>query len=361
MNFLIAPFLIAANCVTPTCKSPAAPQTLRNTVAVRRPPDPTVVLKFAGPTIPVAAVPSSLGWYEQRFRQYADEQWAAFGPKWDAGNSISGYERAAIYYVWWARTGNATYLDRAHQTAVEYRDKYLIPGGYAASPHWSQMESLYLDWLVFGDTKSRDAVIEVANRLVAFPQSGYFAIPQGEPRIQARVILSLWLAEKIEGKRRPMLDTAIVRTLATMNADGWAPFLSTCGGSLNYMNGMLYDVLTRIYDQRPGAYNSAILKNVKAYGNYLWTSQWRGAQDPSFNYVSLLCDGTGGPTSAPDLNGLIVPEFGWLGKTTGDQTWFDRGDQVFNGMREASAYLYRQFSESYTSSYRYLGYRYGTK
>jgi hypothetical protein len=129
------------------------------------------------------------------------------------------------------------------------------------------------------------------------------------------------------------------------------------------MNGMLYDVLTRIHDQRPSAlYNAQIETKAKAYGNWVWSTQWRGTTNPgdnSFNYVSVLCDGTGGPTSSPDLNGLMLPLFGWLGKTTGDATWFTRGDQILNGMQQASLYLYRQFSESYSSSHRYLGYRWG--
>ena len=108
MIALITPLLFAANCASLTCKSLVSPPSLRRAATVRQAPDPAVVLAFAGPTIPVADVPSSLRWYEQRFKMYADSQWRAFGPKWDAGNSISGYERAAIYYVWWARTGDAT-------------------------------------------------------------------------------------------------------------------------------------------------------------------------------------------------------------------------------------------------------------
>ena len=153
MFLLIAPLLLAANCVAPACTPVPPPISLRGAAPVRRVPDPAAVLAFAGPTIPVADVPASLRWYEQRFKMYADSQWLAFGPRWDAGNSISGYERAAIYYVWWARTGNTEYLDRAHKTAVDYRDNYLIPAGYATSPHWSQMESMYLDCIVVGDQK----------------------------------------------------------------------------------------------------------------------------------------------------------------------------------------------------------------
>jgi uncharacterized protein YjdB len=321
------------------------------------------VLAFAGPDIMKSQVPAAFSFYETNWKVNVDQQWADFGPAWNAGNSISGYERAAIYYIWWARTGDTTYFNRAHQTAVNYRDGYLIPAAYGTSPHWSQMESMYLDCIIAKDQKSCDALPNVAYKLGGFPFTGYFDLSQGEGRIQARVITALWMNEKYTGQHSDILDSAIVKSLNVMNSNGWAPFQSTCGGSLNYMNGMLYDVLTRIHDQRPSAlYNAQIETKAKAYGNWVWSTQWRGTTNPgdnSFNYVSVLCDGTGGPTSSPDLNGLMLPLFGWLGKTTGDATWFTRGDQILNGMQQASLYLYRQFSESYSSSHRYLGYRWG--
>jgi len=321
------------------------------------------VLAFAGPDIMKSQVPAAFSFYETNWKLNIDQQWIDFGPAWNAGNSISGYERAAIYYIWWARTGDTTYFNRAHQTAVNYRDGYLVPAAYGTSPHWSQMESMYLDCIIAKDQKSCDALPNVAYKLGGFPFTGYFDLSQGEGRIQARVITALWMNEKYTGQHSDVLDSAIVKSLNVMNSNGWAPFQSTCGGSLNYMNGMLYDVLTRIHDQRPSAlYNTAIETKAKAYGNWVWSTQWRGTANPgdnAFNYVSVVCDGTGSPTSAPDLNGLMLPLFGWLGKTTGDPTWFTRGDQILNGMQQASLYLYRQFSESYSSSHRYLGYRWG--
>lgn len=325
----------------------------------------SAILALAGPTIPASATPAAFRFYEDSAKAELETQWKAFGAKWDAGNSISGYERPAILYTWYARTGDTTYLSRAHAIAVDYRDKYLIPAGYATSPHWSQMESMYLDCIIAKDQKSCDVLPNVAYKLSGFVDNGYFQIAQGEPRIQARVMIALWMNEKYTGQHSDQLDSAVVRSLRITNADGWTPFQSTCGGSLNYMNGMYYDVLTRLHDQRPMAiYNTLIEQKTKAYGAYAWNTQWRGVtpgDSPSFNYVSLECVGTGSPTPSPDLNGLMLPLFGWLGKTTGDTTWFTRGDQIMQGIQGASFYLYRQFSESYSSSYRYLGYRYGSK
>jgi hypothetical protein len=322
------------------------------------------VLALMGPINSASQTPAQFEWYESNFKKYSDLQWDAYGARWDAGNSNAGYDRAAINYVWWARTGDTTYLNRAHAFAVAYRDNFLVPGGFATSPHWSQMEGLYLDWVVTGDTQSRDAVMRVANVMTAFdPYLDALYKDWLDNRIQARVLVSYWMAEKIAGPGSvwtSMIDKAIPRIIASQNADGHWGFLSTCDGSWNFMTGMLTDVLSRMYNQRGdnGGNNPAILASLTKSANYLWDTQWR-AGDQSFNYGSVVCRTDGGPTEAPDLNGLILPVFGWLGRTTGDGTWFAKGDAILNGMTRADIELYKQFSESYSSSYRYLGYRFG--
>jgi uncharacterized protein YjdB len=317
------------------------------------------VLAAMGPTIPSASVPSSIGWYETNFKTNADAQWAAYGPQWDAGNSAAGYDRASIYYVWWARTGDTTYRAKAHATAVNYRIGYIDASGCTPSPHWSQIEGLYLDWIVYGDTASKRAVLCMAEKLDIF--SLYVSDSTKDwldNRIQARLLVAQWAAERIEGtgsKWTAKIDANIPKILGGQASDGHWGFISTCWGSWNFMSGMLDDVLIRMYDQRRA--DPAILTAVTKSANYLWNTQWR--TDQSFNYASLDCLGAGGPSSAPDLNGLILPVYGWLGKKTGDTSWYTKGDAIMNGMKVASLYLYKQLSESYTSSYRYLGWRYG--
>ena len=342
----------------------APTQTGGNAPANVDPSGAAAVLALMGPTINPSQTPASVAWYETNFKKYGDLQWNAFGPRWDAGNSNAGYDRAAINFVWWARTGDTTYLNRAHALAASYRNGYLIPAQYMTSPHWSQVEGLYLDWVVTGDTQSRDAVLRIANVLVAFdPYLDALYKDWLENRIQARVLLAYWMAEKISGTGSvwtTRINAAIPRIIAGQSDDGHWGFPSTCGGSWNFMTGMLTDVLSRMYDQRSGngGNNPAMLTAVTKAANYLWNTQWRPA-DQSFNYASLECLNAGGPTSAADLNGLILPVYGWLGKTTGDAAWFAKGDAIMAGMTGADIELYKQFSESYTSSYRYLGYRYG--
>jgi len=335
-----------------------------NSPAALNPTGAAAVLALMGPTINASQTPANVAWYEANFKKWGDAQWDAFGPKWDAGNSNAGYDRAAINFVWWARTGDTTYLNRAHAMAAAYRTGYLIPASFMTSPHWSQIEGLYLDWVVTGDPESKDAVLRMANVLWSFdPYLDALYKDWLDNRIQSRVLLAYWMAEKITGEGSEWttrINQAIPRILALQDPDGHWGFQSTCGGSWNFMTGLLADVLSRMYDQRNGngGSNPAILTALTKAANYLWNTQWRPA-DQSFNYASLECLNAGGPTPAADLNGLILPVYGWLGKTTGDANWFTKGDAIMTGMTGADIELYKQFSESYTSSYRYLGYRYG--
>jgi uncharacterized protein YjdB len=339
--------------------------TMTVTAAVTVVGDFAIIEDVLGPSIDEADMPGDFpSFWLDHWKFYMDQSWDLWGAQWDAGNSISGYDRAAICYMLYKITKDPKWLSRGHQYAVNYRDNYLVPAGYATSPHWSQMEGIYLHWKLTGDADSLTAVLSVAYKLSGFPTTGYFQVPQGEGRIEARVLLALWLAEKAGSTDWTTLLTLAVQTvLSTMNADGFTPFDSTCGGSLNYMNGMLWDVLGRLRQKRPNAaYNADIDAKMPAFGNYLWNTQIHltDSGKTAFNYISLVCPSTGSPTSAPDLNGLIVPVFGYLGKYM-DAAWFTKGDLVLAGMADAflsQDQAYRQLSENYTSSYRYAGYKY---
>jgi hypothetical protein len=113
---------------------------------------------LVGKTIPAARAAhlgAAFARYESDFAGYADPAWANAGSKWNDGNY---YDRALIYYAWWARTGNPQYWWRAARFAVDYRAGYLeAEAGYASSPHWAQLEGLEKHYLLTGDEASRVA------------------------------------------------------------------------------------------------------------------------------------------------------------------------------------------------------------
>ncbi|PVE20431.1 hypothetical protein DC522_32385, partial [Microvirga sp. KLBC 81] len=94
-----------------------------------------LILRLVGPALPVqeaAALGVSFAQYEKDFRTFAERHWRVDGPGWEAANY---YDRAKIFYVWWARTGDSSYLTKANALAVNYRDNYLKANDYAPSAH----------------------------------------------------------------------------------------------------------------------------------------------------------------------------------------------------------------------------------
>lgn len=321
------------------------------------------IMSLFGPAFPTVADYTSRGyqWYVDRFVINADALWTACGAQWDGCNNIAQYDRPLFYYYWWIITGDSKWLDRANATLLNWRNA-VQAAGWAVAPHQTMAISLYAHWLVTGDALSKQAILEIASRSgLAFYDSTYMKLEQGENRIQARIIELLWMAETVQPDNPTWgtaLEKAVANTLATQNSAGFFPFQGTCGGQLNYMGALLMDTLTRLHDKRPKAvYNTAIETCVRKFANWLWSTEWdAGAQ--AFPYMSILCEGTGGPGPAIDLNAIFTPMFGWLGRLDNDASWFTKGDQIFAGIQVAFVEGNRQFSENYYSSERYLGYKY---
>jgi hypothetical protein len=265
------------------------------------------------------------------------------------------------------RTANPEYFRRAIRLALNYRVHYLEKNSYASSAHWAQMEGLEQHYLLTGDERSRFAIARVAEQMVGIPLADTIRTTWMESRIQARVLQSWFLAWRLDAKGPKELDLSrridngLRRVLGTQRADGSVGWPATCGQSLNYMQGLLNDVLIRIHaDYRA---DSAIVSYVRRSADYLWDSQWL-PRSQSFKYLSGRCpknshgEDIGGPSASPDLNMLFVTTFGWLYQQTGDVTYRDRGDQIFaGGVRGAYLQGSKQFNEHYTSSLRYLAMR----
>ena len=340
---------------------------------------------LAGPTLTASAarrLGGTFAGYDAEFRKFADRHWKSGGAKWEENY----YDRSLIYYVAWMRTGDPEYWRRATQMALNYRRDYLEPNSYKTSPHWAQIGGLELHYLLTGDTLSRRAVAGAyAWGLSSFPtklwgpksdlensQQEYM-----ENRIQARVLQAALSAYRLnasftrtDGGAFPAsqwpakLRDILKQVLSVQRPDGSYPWVQVCGGQLNYMVGMLNDVLVDYYrDFEP---DPRILAAVERSNEYLWTTQWLPAEK-AFKYASVHCapnkfgTNVGGPEPAGDLNGLMVSSFGWLYQQTGDPKWRSRGDAIFAGIfapRWASNYTgSKQFNQAYSSSFRYLAYR----
>ncbi|MDF2774225.1 MAG: Ig domain protein group 2 domain protein, partial [Geminicoccaceae bacterium] len=297
---------------------------------------------LAGPIPPISA-PSASGWsigllsstelarYETQFAKYADYHWAAHRANWEQANY---YDRAAIYYVWWARTGNATYLGRANAIALDYRTKYLegiaMPYRYNASTYWHMPLGLALHYLVTGDEKSRQAVGYSAEwlssiglvrgigkkttmrlPLIARTQSPIgdvlpelITVGTAENRWRARVLQAFVLAHAINapqngpatsygmggpasvvpGTWAEKAKVALDQVLGFQNPDGSYRDEQSGGAEKPFMDGLLNDALILYYQFVSP--DPRILSAVKRNLDYNWANTWLGHTEnsPTFAY-----------------------------------------------------------------------------
>ncbi|MBK9408443.1 MAG: hypothetical protein IPN47_10405 [Gemmatimonadetes bacterium] len=337
-------------------------------VALLTDPNYLIATEVVGPTITQAAskaLGGSYSKYENDWVTYADKHWTTYGSDWASTNY---YDRAQIYYAWWVRTGNPEYWRRGTLTAMDYRTKYLEPNNYGASLYWSQLEGIAAHYRLTGDPKSQIAVGKTADILGSYYRTGNLGNinhPDMESRGQARSLQAYLLAWEVQAPgganytaaswatHLPLMLTQILKAQQPSGAFLWNGW---CGTSLNYMNGLLNDVMIR-YFQRFQA-DGRILTSVKANADWLWATQWRPTGG-SFNYQSAFCArNNSGPSASGDLDLLYVTTYSWLYQQTGNTTYRTTADLIFTeGVRQTYLSGTKQFNEAFTLSYKHLAFR----
>jgi hypothetical protein len=197
-------------------------------------------------------------------------------------------------------------------------------------------------------------------------------------RIQARYLVAVMLALKLHAPSTGIggsigipggndwakkLRDGLTRILSTQEPSGAWKF-GRCTGTPPFFTvhpftvGLLLDALTRysnLFESDP-----RILPAVRRGADYLWEHDWiRPAR--AFKYVEEVCPGEGGPNPAADLNNLLVNGFAWVYHETGETEYRQRADDIFAGAVNAGAAGgdAKHFNQQYSSSIRYLAYRFG--
>ncbi|HEY0971920.1 MAG TPA: hypothetical protein VGE02_13200 [Gemmatimonadales bacterium] len=297
--------------------------------------------------------------YERDFAKFADQHWEKRGAVW--GENY--YDRVLIYYAFWVRTGNPEYWRRATELALAYRRDYLEKNRYGSSPHWAQLEGLEKHYLLTGDDASRYAIAEVAGSAFNYwiTRLGRVNLSNFESRIQARVLQAHLLAWRLDAKGtrdkdwNALLPSLLDQILSTQRSDGSYRFKATCQESLNYMNGILDDVLISYHSYYRA--DPRIVDAVRQSVDWLWRTQWL-PESRAFRYISAPCEGVGKGGPAPDLNLMFVTGPAWLYRQTGEERYREMADRIFaGGVGRGNLHGTKQFNENYYASFKYLGYR----
>jgi hypothetical protein len=311
--------------------------------------------------------------YESEFLTYAEKHAAEETTSWE----WYYYDRARVLYAYARRSGDISYRERAHKAALAYRRQYVEANDYGVSAHWSFVTGLATHFLLAGDEASRTAVGRIADSFNVWYYMDALdgVVPPGsdntEPRIQARALEAYLTAHLIsapsfrgyndeQGKSASWperLRFSLNAILSSQQPTGEWPGSGAPDNSTPFMNGILHSVLIDYYErfEADPRIPVAIRRNL----DWMWANMWV-PKSKAFRYHEFQLPGESadvlGP--APDLNMLIVDGFGFVFQTTGDRSYVERGDLVFRGGVE-SAWLVgaKQFNQSYTTSYRYLGYR----
>ncbi len=322
--------VVVASRVAPT-PPPVPPAPAPAPVPSVTPPTgtPAAVLAFMGATnVPTVAAMQARGGvyakYEADFASYANYQWTADS----TSQGANYYDRAMIYYVSWARTGNATYLNRANKLAVAARHylsgvadpgyNTLISTPYTPQTYQMMVDGVALHALVTGDQESANTVARVAD--VMGNPNGYYSYVAGNPgdgdgdsRNSARVlgaVLDAYLlkvASPAGYNYGALLPNLMSRILGTQGADGAYRWPNQCNYTKPFMTGMVNESLIRYHTSFQA--DARIPVAVKRAVDYTWATDWM-PDAAAFKYLDADCanpnsGGTAGPAAA-------LPHFAWI-------------------------------------------------
>ena len=286
------------------------------------------------------------------------------------------YDLALNFYVTNYRSGDAFWLSAARSVATAWRDsinnqnipKYLA-GDYSVGPTIPPPRGMAtLGLAIFaaetGDVGARTVVNNHA-RLV----EEAFGMAWSDAREAAYSLIALvastLLGDDHSASAREMLDVI----LANQKPDGHWEDTSTSGlvppnpdGSpqvfvLNYMNGLLMEALA-FYDRALD--DTRVLPAIQRCVDWTWTTQWLDGAG-AFQYGNIN-SGSITTAPAPDLNGLMLPGWGYAFSRTGITAYRDQGDRIFAGLVATIPSLTwdeKHFAQVYRSSAQYLGFTAG--
>lgn len=274
------------------------------------------------------------------------------------------YDASRCYWAIYNYTGrsNPLWVNGALAADTVYLT-YLVAAGWNPQNYRVFTHGFYESWIETAELAKKTAILNIGSsglRVDSIPVS-YTEDVNGEDwggsREVAYIIETYIMCEKCGEAKRPKRDAYVAQALSHMRQ--WTVTLSATY-LRPFMMALTSRALIEMWEHDPTNPSQAeIIPQLIQSWNYTWNLCWLPA-NKSFMYTDRSMP-TGGQEPAPDLNMLIAPVFAWLYHVTGDTSWIDKGDQIFEGgVRFAWLGNGKQFHQNYCWSNRYIEWREAT-
>lgn len=260
------------------------------------------------------------------------------------------YDAVRVYYQLQDLTGDAKWAGCADAAAQAYVDGYLKPNGFKAAGWMIFPHGLLMHYERTHDEKYKDALIALSDNASFSSAPLDWTASTETSREVAYNLQAKLLAEAVGHPDRARAQQLADQALG--HYDQWfvkrtAPFTRP------FMAALTAEALILWYDKTQ---DPRVLPALKHGADWMWDNMWVSTEK-SFKYTDRKMP-HGGEETAPDLNLLIAPVYGWLYKMTGDAKYCERGDAIFyGGVWSASLANPKHYNQNYRWSPSYLKWR----
>ena len=302
----------------------------------------------------------------------------------DARLGPTYYDLESIFYQMAAYTGDAKWSASAQDAEQGYRPwvegAAADGGGFGAVPgYWIFSEGLRRDFELTGDTKSRDAVHQLAihgsycRDETPLEWSASATLMRENAYCVKAYLDDESLGNPLRTRAAQQLSQLIDNLDATITgrykAEQDADVPDICKGKTYaqpFYIGLAARTLIAWHTTHPDPRIPAILART---ADFMWDKLrynqtngrfWYGQCTTSATGTWNVWTSAGGNLPADDLNLLIAPLYAWLYRQTGNDTYRERGDAIWSvGVIDATqnGLNSKQFNQNYMWSFDYIGWR----
>jgi hypothetical protein len=277
------------------------------------------------------------------------------------------YDGAWVYRQVAAYSGDPDWIRCADNITTQYRDRYVLQNN-GAIPNWRIFTDGLKNACSNCDGRNRHALLQLAIKNLA-PNGG--SVWTSGMRESSYIVESTINAANAFGytELSQIPNTApwsTVKSGLTVSASRLLGMMDAVRGDYfvsqqTFMIGLALRALIQYWEYTG---DPRVPVEVKGVLDYIWDQLWDRTRNQLIFNVSPRgpkCEVTCNPIAQTELINLTVPAYAWYWSITGDDTYRERGDEIFaNSLNTSINYSGKIFTQNYRWSFDYVLLREGT-